>query len=155
MRGTRYKDKMMKKAGSGKKQRTPSNLTRILVLLRYLYNLNPANANTMSAKEEATSDQYDTLKAMVRCLRQKLYFDHPEIKGLSWHKVGGKYSSIKRRITLELEGIAFHRGINLHLWLDMWGPTDCCLRHFFAGFKAMIVTMMTQHLLRRTNLFRK
>ena len=82
MKDTRYINKVMQEARSDKKE-TPSNLARILALLRYLYSLNPTHTNVMSTVEETITDQYDMLKANARRLRQKLYFDNPEMKGSS------------------------------------------------------------------------
>ena len=137
MRSTRYIDKVMQEARSDKKQ-TPSNLARILALLRYLYSLNPTHTNDMSAVEETITDQYDMLKATARRLRQKLYFDNPEMKGLSWRKLGSLYPSVKTRLTLELEGVAFGHGIYLHHCLGMWGADRLLFEAFRSSIKSRV-----------------
>lgn len=131
MRGTRYIEKVMEEARSGiRKKSTPSNSVRILALLKHLYNLNPMH--TKSAEEETISDQYNTLKASARRLRQKLYFDHPDMKGFSWNQVGKKYPSIKSKLTLELERIALGHGVNLHHCQEMWAAD----RLLFEAFRS-------------------
>lgn len=143
MRGDRFIAKVMPQARNDPtSKKTPSNPKRIMALLEYLQSLLPKDQTDGIDPKEAAEMKYNSLKASARRIRQRLFAENPELRGISWKAFGAKYPSLQKKLTLELETIAFKGGINIYYCLDMW----CSDRLLFDAFRGSCRTKTQHHL---------
>lgn len=132
LKGPRYLEKMLPEAKQRSNgSRTPFNSIRITALLKVL-RASKLGVELFNIKDEDVVDDYNCLKAFARRIRQNLFLKQPELRGISWSKLGQEHPSIQKTLSLELENRAYENGIYIHNCVEMWGA-DRLLSESFRG----------------------
>ena len=110
----------------------PSNTLKIKATLKMLRSLKEIGVEAESLTDDDIQGDYDILKRLACKIRQELMLERQDLRGLSWLKLGEKEPSLKKQLGLNLEKLAFDRGISIHVCEDMW-VADRLLFESFRG----------------------
>ena len=111
---------------------TPSNTLKIKAMLKMLKAFKEVGVEVESITDEDIQGEYDVLKKFACKIRQAMLSERQDLQGITWLKLGEKEPSIKKQLTLDLEKLAFNKGIAIYACEDMWAA-DRLLFESFRG----------------------